>query len=578
MNFGKKWLPQLGLIFLVLCSGILLRLGVISVLQFSWPPGTDYFIYYEMAVNSAAGHGAVLDFIYSYLRFPPQITHLADYYEPFYGFLCGLFLSPGASYRDSLWFPFLCGVLHLPTVFAFTFYLARSVFRQVSQVAFQSALLAMTCLALHPLFIQRSASLMKESVVSEAYLLLALCVLWGWHKKGAAMCFAALSVGLGVLQYESLPILFLTHLLVFGFQRRWFDLVLFISSFMLAVGAYWGWFYTQTGLWFSTKFYFLVSTYDGASFDKPRPFLWGAFLRKFSRSFLYLVRRTLQVLGVPFLSMLGVGLLAGWKRTHSMADRGFLLWMLSFLSSYLFIHAIAVDLRPQDYMVIWVLGMPWLACLAGSWGRGDLKKSRAHTYFQRVEVFLPLFLLCYAFCFAGLNATGVVMNYFFYPLWSPVHTLPAALAIALMLGLRQSIKARWSRRIYTYSVIWWLPLLLYTFSFGLSFDKIYDNTQQEKLLQYQGLKYFLDRYVDKDAVFLVSDPYAGHYFTGRPTLKLTESRWLQQYNPQFAVGLSAEALSEKGFESELLYRIQKLEIRRVSFLNSIVLPDETSGL
>lgn len=65
-------------------------------------------------------------------------------------------------------------------------------------------------------------------------------------------------------------------------------------------------------------------------------------------------------------------------------------------------------------------------------------------------------------------------------------------------------------------------------------------------------------------MFLVSDPYAMHYFTERPTLKLTDRKYIKQFKPTFSIGLSETELRKKGFESTFFHRIQTLEIRRLN--------------
>lgn len=297
MNTRKEALSYACVILCVSIAALLLRLSAYTVLHFPWPPGTDHFIYYEMAYNSSQGKGPVLDFIYSYLATPAQITHLEDYYEPLYGALCGLLMGK-PTYAGSLRLSFLTNLGQLLAIFIFTFFLARRTFQQTVHTAAQSALLALSLLAIHPLFIQRSASLMKESVIGFVYLLFALGVLFLWDRKGSGFILGVSCVGIGLLQYESLPILFTSVFLTLALQKKWFNLSLFTVTFGALTGTYTYWFYHQTGLWMSTKFYFLTSSYDGSSFNKPRPFSTLVFAAKIERAFAYIMRRSIYILGV----------------------------------------------------------------------------------------------------------------------------------------------------------------------------------------------------------------------------------------------------------------------------------------
>jgi hypothetical protein len=540
---------------IVLCVGLaalLLRLSAHTMLHFPWPPGTDHFIYYEMAHNSLLGKGPVLDFVYSYLTIPPQITHMEDYYEPLYGWLCGLLMGK-ETYAGSVRLPFLASLGQLIAIFGLTFALARKTFQQSTQTAAQSALLALTLLAVHPLFIQRSASLMKESVMGCVYLLFALGVLFLWDHKDSALGLSLACFGIGLLQYESLPILFLSVALTLILQKRWLNLSVFTASFGVFNGVYAYWLHHHTGLWLSTKFYFLTSAYDGASFDKPRPFAIQAFISKAQRALGYISRRSIYVLGLPGLSMAGLSLfLKDKKQPHS-----YLLWCFNFLIVYLGIHGLAVDLRPQDYMVIWCLGIPFVACVGGEISR----KQVARPTF--LHLYLPAFALLYTVCYGLLNASGFIERYFFYPLWHTTQIIPFGLTGLIFYALKQKhaehplfLKAR------QYAVVCWFPLVVYGFTLSLGYADIYENAEQERFLAEQALPMFVQHHL-KDAVLLVSDPYAMHYFTQRPTLKLTERKYIAHFKPTFSVGLSETALREKGFESHFFHRIQNLEIRRL---------------
>lgn len=541
---------------IVLCVGLaalLLRLSAHAMLHFPWPPGTDHFIYYEMAHNSLQGKGPILDFVYSYLSIPPQISHMEDYYEPLYGWLCGIFMTE-ESYAGSVRLPFLSSMGQLIGIFLLTFALARKSFQQSAQTAAQSALLALTLLAVHPLFIQRSASLMKESVMGCVYLGFALGVLFLWEHKGSALGLSLACFGIGLLQYESLPILFLSVALTLALEKRWLKLTVFTTSFGVFNGVYAYWLHYHTGLWLSTKFYFLTSPYDGASFDKPRAFALQAFLTKAQRALGYISRRSIYVLGLPGLVMGSLSLfLKAPKRPDS-----YLIWCFNFLMIYVGIHGLAVDLRPQDYMVIWCLGIPLVACVGGEISRKQAKNP------SFLQLYLPAFALLYTLCYGLLNASGFIDRYFFYPLWHTPQIIPLGLAGLIFYALkRQNAMHPLFLTARQYAVLCWFPLVLYSFTLSLNYADIYDNTEQERFLAEQALSLFVQHHL-KDAVLLVSDPYAMHYFTQRPTLKLTERRYIERFHPTFSMGLTETELREKGFESTFFHRIQALEIRRLT--------------
>ncbi|MFN8577442.1 MAG: glycosyltransferase family 39 protein [Candidatus Sericytochromatia bacterium] len=318
-------------IFIIILFGLLIRLSALLPLKDIITNLADSFIYYDMAKNSYNGLGPKIDFIYSYMNMPKDITHIEDYYEPLFGLINSLFLYLGnGSFYSSLYISFFGGVISIPLTYIYSNILFND--KRIS-------LLSAFFIASMPLMINRSIILMKESFVTCLYLILFIYFKKNIksHNKYFYISLGIFSCLLGLVQYESIPILIISFSIFFLITRKIKEFFYFFLGYIPILAIYSFIFYNLTGLYTSTKYLFFFTSYQASDFSTHRALDINIFIKKFSKSFLYIYFTTLTniSLSIIFMFFLSIKYLSKSLITQFNAI---------FIIIHLLIHGIAVDL------------------------------------------------------------------------------------------------------------------------------------------------------------------------------------------------------------------------------------------
>lgn len=528
VSLSKSWF-SLGF---VLLAALLLRLLVLGAYQRDYPLYEDFFIYYDIALNWLSGKGPVLGFLYNYLYFPNAVFHVEDYYEPFYSLvLAGVMLLTGKSFLGSLMLPLFSSMLAVGVTYWGCLRLGVS----------RPFALAATCLAaVHPLLIERASWLMKESLMGLLYLLLWIWMMRSLSRFGhrEAVLTAIFTIGIGMIQYESMLILGSATFLTLLLMRVWKPACIYAGSLALLLLSYWGWFYWQSGLIVSTKYLFLLTPYTGAPFEGTRSLNLVTVIAKLQGPFLYIYRSCLAFVGLPLLLIAGRGL---WLTRKHWSTR----WLLVMFGAYLFFHGVAVDLWFQDFLVCLLLLFPYAALALQDWYLAQT----ASKPWQSLWLWL---VVLYCLCFYVFWPWNFSQRLLYIPQLHGQTLVPLGLALMVLAGF--------SKRILRFTLN--RPVLLRVGAlscFGIlvieglrlkPMPALFVPEHEAVYLQNSSLGQFIQRHVPEESVLLVSDPFGSRFFTLRKTLRLTSAKLLQRYRPEFAVGLSREELEAQGYRIE----------------------------
>jgi hypothetical protein len=530
-NLPPAWLD---LTFL-LVTALFLRLAVLFAYQRDYPLFEDFFIYYNLAENWLAGNGPVINFMYSYLHFPATVLHVEDYYEPFYSLLIALFMGISSkSFLGALLLPMLASLLAVGLTYLAVLRLGGDR---------QSALLAACLAVIHPLLIERASWLMKEAVMGALYLTLWLFILslQPVVRLRSVALLAALAAGIGMIQYESMPILGLVTFLALLFARQWKAASVFALVFGGLILAYWGWFYAQSGLIVSTKYLFLLTPYSGAPFEAPRSLAYDSVLAKLLKPSLYIYRSTLSFLGLPLLLVAGRGL---WLRRKLFASQ----WLVILLFVYLYVHGVAVDLWFQDYLVLLLLLFPYAALAISDWYQPNPEAGPG----SQVRELLPWLVCLYCALFWLLEPGDLNQRLLFMPMIHSKTLVPLGFASLLLLGFRSRLLAlslRYPQQLQKLALLCFAFLVLDSLRLK-PLPELFIEPRDEVYRSTWSLGQFVRQQLPAQAVLVVSEPFAASFFFGRPSLKLTEAKWLEPYRPDYAVGPTRQELESRGYQIE----------------------------
>jgi len=508
---------------------LVLRWTVLSQTRFNWPSGEDLFIYFDMIQSILEQRGAKIDFIYHFLTPPPQISHLEDYYEPLYAYFASICLwGSKVTYFDSLCLPLLSSLWQVLCIYWLTHRLTQS--RSAARIA-------ATWVCIHPLLIERSLYLMKESFVGALYLSLILLMSYQQEKPSPrhTLGLACLSVLIGLVQYESQIVLGLSFCLYFIAKKQFQALGLFLGVFSLGLGIYWFWFYTQTGLILASKMQFFTGSYTGASFNQAKSVDLNTFILKIQRSGLYIVRRSLTFLRISFLILAVFGLKSHWPKAHTFFG-------LILITVYVAVHGIAVDLLLQDYLVLILLLTPYAAAAIVALYQ---EQSAGDPHNWNVLRFIWWNTLL----FWVLGATAWSDHIFYAPKFASRILIPACLAALIVMIWTQQTRFKKAKSACAAGLV-----LLISLEFSVSYA--YQEAFSDKSLKYlpiAELGGFLQKKLPPHAVILTESYYELHYFTGLATVKAVPSEQSCPYGVNYALSIPPAVLTSWGFQFQKMF-------------------------
>ena len=412
--------PYTAVFLVLLIVAVALRAQVIVAIPNFFGPG-DPGIYFQMARGTLHHGWPRMEFIYHYLTHPATIVHAEDYYEAAFGYLLAPALlfggeKPAAAAVVSLVF----GVGAVLLVW----WLAR---RHGPAVA----LIAAALVAFEPWSIYYSGLIMKETVVSVAVL-----VFLELLRRAAAadrppfrpgLLLGVATVAAGVFQYELIPIVGLTGILVLAIHRR-----AALPGYLLGAGACLATLFASTwlsaGVPISAKYAFAL----GASLVDPDRLAPARDIPQTLRSILPFRYLGAAILTAWYpllilLAALGAAVVPRIERT---------IWVV-FAAVFLYLHAIPSDLWCRDFI-------PLTAVLAGPVAlglcRSDAWRSRR---WLAALVWAAAFFLCVVpgmIRWTWHHAAGFNRWVPFSPLWLGV-ILALLMFVLVLCGPTQSIRA-----------------------------------------------------------------------------------------------------------------------------------------
>jgi Dolichyl-phosphate-mannose-protein mannosyltransferase len=348
------------LVLLVLAA--IPRRAVFRALPDFFGPG-DPATYFAMARGCLHAGVPRVDFVWHFLTTPP-ITHVEDYYEPAFAWLLALPIAlAGERARVALWLPLACGLLAV----ALTFRFAE---RFGTRVAFVAGALV----AIEPWSIYYSAVLMKETAVTVVVLLFLASarrlIAGEWHARRTGAVLGASVVVASLVQYELLPILFLSALVAVWRHRR-DALPGFLASCTLSVLALLGVTLAMAGVPVSAK----AGFFFGRNLWTPEPAATAALGLATALRFVplgYVADRLVAVGNPVLLGLAAVGLSS---RGVATPERTLL---VSFVAAFLYFHGVPLDLWSRDFIPLVAVAAPFAALVlcdldgwrARSWAPG----------------------------------------------------------------------------------------------------------------------------------------------------------------------------------------------------------------
>lgn len=337
----------------VLALAIPPRIAAFRALPDWFGPG-DPATYHAMAVGCLRDGAPRIDFVWHFLTRPPSVSHVEDYYEPAFAWLLAIPVAlTGGAPGAGKWLALACGLLSVALV-------AWRAGRHGAGVACVAGALV----AIEPWSIYYSAVVMKEATVTVATLafLAATERLLADERAGwsAGVAAGLLAVLVGLVQYELLPILFVTALAATLIHRRR-ALPGLLTGFGVAMLTLVVVTERAIGVPVSAK----VGFFLGRSLWTPESTAVGG-LGPGARLLpaRYVVEQVLAV-GSPVLLVL-----AALGARFAAVPRLERTLVAAFVLAFLAFHGVPRDLWARDFIPVVAVVAPWAAlalCGAGGW-------------------------------------------------------------------------------------------------------------------------------------------------------------------------------------------------------------------
>lgn len=339
----------------LLALAALPRLVALQTLPDFFGPG-DPATYHAMAEGVLERGVPRIDFIWHYLSRPERIPHVEDYYEPVFAWLLAVPVAIGGGDEGAgRWLAFVCGLLTV----ALVAWMARG-------FGMRAALLAGAIVAIEPWSVYYSAVVMKETAVAAVvlvFLAAARRLLAPEHAAWrAGLALGALAVAASLIQYELMPILFVTAVVPVLLHRR-AALAGVIAGYALAALALLGVTQAALGVPVSAKLGFFF----GSVLTTPEPMVRasGSLLER-----LLPVRYAadqIAAVGSPLLlALAAIGARFGGVARVEVTTAA------AFLAAFLWVHAVPGDLWARDFIPLVAVAAPWAGAAlsgAGGWWR-----------------------------------------------------------------------------------------------------------------------------------------------------------------------------------------------------------------
>jgi hypothetical protein len=283
--------------------------------------------------------------MHHFLTLPPRIEHIEDYYEPGFGYLvAAAMLVRGQTPAGGAALSWVFGLLGIVLAWALTQ-------RHGSRVALTAAAIV----ALEPWSILYGGLLMKEATVAVLALLFVEFLRRGLEAPAAprrlGIGLGLATVGVGLIQYELIPILGLTTTIVLARCRR-DALVWYLAGSGVAVAVLAGATWAILGVPISAKYAFFLGRAPG----DPDPIQTRRLMGTLGPTLLpldYLATAILTRWYPLLLVLAAVGIGAPSTRPAEKAI------FISFTVALLYMHAVAHDLWARDFIPLTcVLALP----------------------------------------------------------------------------------------------------------------------------------------------------------------------------------------------------------------------------
>lgn len=507
MNKFNKFL------FLIIILGSILRILSFYFIEYDFPNGYDYALYYEMANNTYKGLGPKLEYIYDLLYLPPSIVHHETYYEPLFGAITGLFLFlDNGSFKSSLFISLISGILSIPFIYIYS----KKIFDNE-----KTALISAFLISINPIMINRSNILMKESFIAFIYIIFFSFLSNNLDKEKSYFKIGIFSSIIFLFQYESLPILFTSFFIFLIFEKKIKELLIYLLTTISIFISYSILFYNLNGIFLSTKLIFFSTPYSGATFSTPKAFEISKFIKKLFPSILYIYRSA-------FYSLHGLFIFSSiYSIYNNFSNKKIVKFSVIFTLVHIYIHAVSVDLWSQDYIVIYSILVPYCANFINSYN------SYSKNYFN----FL-LFCLIYFINFTILSYSKIIEEIFFYPIYIPEIIISIILSIYIVYKI--NIKNINLKKYSIYLSILFIIFKTFEFNHYMSYESIYNNDKELEIIQRMRIhSNILKRFIKSDNTVIteLSVPFL-HFFSNikliqnNNDIKLTQIL-IEKYKPEY---------------------------------------------
>lgn len=504
--------------FIILITGIILRLIEFTFNEYNYPNGYDYSLYYEMAYSNYSGIGPQMEYIYDFLHLPETVTHYETYYEILFGLVTSFFLYlDNGSFKSALFISMFGGILSIPLIYYYSYLLYKDK---------ETSLVSSFLIAINPLLIERSSILMKESFISFLYILFFIFTLKNLNNKENYFYLGIASGILSLFQYETLPIIILSFFFFLLSEKKIKEFFVYLLSISSIIIPYSILFYKLTGLIFSTKILFFSTPYNGAPFSGPREFNLYKFIKKLVPSYLYIYRSSLFSLHGLFIFITSYTLFRDLKNNR------FLKFLTIFLCIYIYIHAVSVDLWTQDYIVIYTLFTP-LCARFFSYYKNELNS----TYLNVLTFSIIYFILW----IIEINLR-IIENIIFAPKYKLEILIP--IIISLLTTYKLSKKENFYKIINKKTSMLSLSLIVFiTFelNYYMPYKNLFDYKEQIDFTSIQTHASILKNNIKDNNAIVFTDLEVNylHYFSGIKLIKDinkedTNNIVLKKYKPDYA--------------------------------------------
>ncbi len=320
-----------------------LRVTVARSVPGIFGPG-DPAIYFAMARGCVQEGVPRIGFVWHFLTWPAGVIHVEDYYEPAFAYLLALpMLLTGAREASAQAVSVVAGVSTVLLVFL----LAR-------RFSIPAALTAAALVAVEPWSVYYGGLIMKEATVAALVLLFLLVLLRGVEARASTgrqgLLLAAATLGAALFQYELLPILAGTSMIVLAVHRR-AAIPAYVVGIGLGAGALMVLGERLLGVPISAKTWYFLGR------DLWTPDGFGAFT---SRPFLPLPIAPARLVGSWYPILI---ILAAVGALQSAARRLEVTAVTAYGACFLYFHGVAQDLWPRDFVTLTPVAAP-LAGLA----------------------------------------------------------------------------------------------------------------------------------------------------------------------------------------------------------------------